>query len=240
MVIMTMVIFVKMIWMGRLPGHPGLVSLPEVTAVNQKRAPGGREARKEEKRARLREAAWALFTTVGYEATTTKAIAERAGVASGTLFLYARDKADLLFLVFHERLAAAVDEGLRSLPVGAPLLEQLLHLYAGFFRVYAVAPEVAHAFIRELPGAEGPNAQVVHQLTMALITHIGGLIQRAQASGELAADVPPMLLARNTFALYFMAVLAWLSRQATLEDALDPLLRSSLALQLRGLGPRRA
>ncbi len=221
-----------------MPGVSWLVSLPEVTTVNQKRAPG-REARKDDKRARLREAAWDLFTTAGYDQTTTKAIAERAGVASGTLFLYARDKAELLFLVFHERLAAAVDEGLRTLPAGAPLLDQLLHLYAGFFRVYAVAPEVARAFIRELPGAEGPNAQVVHQLTMSLITHISGLIQRAQANGELAADVPPMLLAQNTFALYFAAVLAWLSRMTTLAGALDPLLRSSLALQLRGLGPRR-
>ena len=210
-----------------------------MTTVNQKRAPPSREARKEDKRARLRDAAWALFTSVGYDATTTKAIAERAGVASGTLFLYARDKADLLFLVFHERLAAAVDEGLRSLPAGAPLLEQLMHLYAGFFRVYAVAPEVARAFIRELPGADGPNAQVVNQLTMSLLSHIGGLIQRAQANGEIAVDVPPMLLAQNTFGLYFMAVLTWLSKLTTLEGALDPLLRSSLALQLRGLGPRR-
>ena len=55
----------------------------------------------------------------------------------------------------------------------------------------------------------------------------------------IAVDVPPMLLAQNTFALYFMAVLAWLSRLTTLEGALDPLLRSSLALQLRGLAPRR-
>jgi AcrR family transcriptional regulator len=210
-----------------------------VTTVNQKRAPPSREARKEDKRARLRDAAWALFTSVGYDATTTKAIAEQAGVASGTLFLYARDKADLLFLVFHERLAAAVDEGLRTLPAGAPLLEQLMHLYAGFFRVYAVAPEVARAFIRELPGADGPNAQVVNQLTMSLLSHIGGLIQRAQANGEIAVDVPPMLLAQNTFGLYFMAVLTWLSKLTTLEGALDPLLRSSLALQLRGLGPRR-
>ncbi len=210
-----------------------------MTTVNQKRAPPSREARKEDKRARLRDAAWALFTSTGYDATTTKAIAEQAGVASGTLFLYARDKADLLFLVFHERLAAAVDEGLRTLPAGAPLLEQLMHLYAGFFRVYAVAPEVARAFIRELPGADGPNAQVVNQLTKSLLSHIGGLIQRAQANGEIAVDVPPMLLAQNTFGLYFMAVLAWLSKLTTLEGALDPLLRSSLALQLRGLGPRR-
>jgi TetR/AcrR family transcriptional regulator, cholesterol catabolism regulator len=196
-----------------------------------------RAARKEDKRARLRDAAWSLFVEKGFDATTTKEVAARAGVASGTLFLYARDKADLLFLVLNERLSAAVDEGLRTIPDG-PLLEQLLHLFGGFFRVYEEAPEVARAFIKELPGADGPNAQLVNSLTMSLLMHMGGLVQRAQAKGEIANDVAPVLLAQNAFALYYFALMAWLGRITTLEGALDPLLRSSLALQLRGLEPR--
>ncbi len=207
-----------------------------VTAVRKRRRePPTRAERKEDKRARLRDAAWYLFSTRGYDATTTKEIAARAGVASGTLFLYARDKADLLFLVFHERLSAAVDEGLRTLPKDASFLDQLMHLFGGFFRVYEEAPDVARAFIKELPGADGPNAQLVNQLTFALITQIAGLVSRAQQNGQLNADVPPVLLAQNTFALYYFALMAWLGRIATLESALDPLLRSSLALQLRGL-----
>src|SRR5690348_18030601 len=82
---------------------------------------GLREQHKRDKRERLRAAAWHLFSTVGYDATTTRAIAEKAGVASGTLFLYARDKQDLLFLVFEERLRAAADEAFRTLPGGATL-----------------------------------------------------------------------------------------------------------------------
>lgn len=191
------------------------------------------EAKKEDKRLRLRDAAWDLFRDQGFEATTTKQIAERAGVASGTLFLYARDKGDLLFLVLNERLGEAVDEGMRTLP-DAPLLEQLVHLFGRFFAVYQQGPSVARAFIRELPGADGPNAQKVNQLTMALLHHIAGLVQRAQASGKLDADVPPLLLAQNTFALYFMALLSWLSGFTTLEGAL-PMLRASLELQLRGI-----
>lgn len=208
-----------------------------MTTVTKRRHPLTREERKEDKRARLRDAAWELFSTRGYDATTTKEIAARAGVASGTLFLYARDKADLLFLVLHDRLSAAVDEGMRTIPIDAPLLEQLLHLFAGFFRVYEQSEEVARAFIKELPGADGPNAQLQNQLTFALITHIAGLVSRAQAKGEIAPDVPPVLLAQNAFALYFFALLAWLGKMTTLEGALDPMLRNSLALHLRGLGP---
>ena len=190
----------------------------------------------DDKRARLRDAAWELFSTRGYDATTTKEIAARAGVASGTLFLYARDKADLLFLVLNERLSAAVEEGLRNVPRDAPLLEQLMHLFSGFFRVYANAPGVARAFIKELPGADGPNARDVNQMTFALLTQIAGLVSHAQARGEIAADVPPVLLAQNAFALYYFALMAWLGDMTTLEGALDPMLRMSLGLLLRGLG----
>ncbi|MGZ3475543.1 MAG: TetR/AcrR family transcriptional regulator [Polyangiales bacterium] len=192
------------------------------------------EQKKEDKRLRLRDAAWDLFRDQGFEATTTKQIAERAGVASGTLFLYARDKGDLLFLVLHERLSQAVDDGMHTVPLDRPLLEQMLHLFERFFRVYQEAPGVARAFVRELPGADGPNAQKVNQLTMALLHHVAGLIQRAQAHGELDPEASPLLLAQNAFALYFMALLSWLSGFTTLEGAL-PMLRASLELQLRGL-----
>jgi TetR/AcrR family transcriptional regulator, cholesterol catabolism regulator len=205
-----------------------------VTTVSNKSS-SRRAFTKEDKRVRLRDAAWELFRAKGYGATTTKEIAARAGVASGTLFLYARDKPDLLFLVFHDRLLHAVDEGLRTVPLDAPLLEQLMHLFGSFFRVYEEAPEVARVFVKELPGADGPNAQRTNQMTMGFLSHLGGLIQRAQARDELAADVPPLLLAQNVFALYFFALLTWLSGLTTLEGALDPVLRSSLSLQLRGL-----
>src|SRR4051795_12569798 len=90
---------------------------------------GLRESNKRDKRERLRAAAWHLFSTVGYEATTTREIARKAGVASGTLFLYARDKQDLLFLVFEERLRVAVDDSFRNLPREGSLNEQLMHIF---------------------------------------------------------------------------------------------------------------
>lgn len=73
-------------------------------------------ARRAETREQIRAAAWELFTTVGFEAATTQAIAKRAGVAAGTVFLHASDKEDLLFLVMHDRLSEIVDERLATVP----------------------------------------------------------------------------------------------------------------------------
>jgi hypothetical protein len=80
----------------------------------------------------------------------------------------------------------------------------------------------------------GPNAQRVNTLTFGFLHRVGMLITDAQARGEAAPDLNPVLCAQNVFGLYFMALLGWLSGHFTLETALDPMLRASLELQIRG------
>ena len=199
---------------------------------------GRRQRQKLDKRERIRDAAWELFTTRGYAHTTTKQVASHAGVATGTLFLYASDKADLLFLVLHERLSRALEQGFSTLPRQAPLLDQLLHLFGGFFRMYEAHPDVAREFVRALPGADGPNARAVNGLSLGFLYQMAGLVGEAQARGDVSHAVEPLLAASNFFALYFGALMSWLSGFSTLDAALDPVLKNSLALQIRGLLPR--
>lgn len=196
---------------------------------------GRREQNKVEKRERVRRAAWELFTTKGYDATTTKDVAERAGIATGTLFLYASDKKDLLFLVMHDRLARTVDEAFDTLS-GGTLEAQLLHVFGTLFRMYARHPKIAMAFVRTVPqGHDGPNAKAADAMTMSFFGRIGGLVVDAQRRGEVDAAVEPMRAAVNLFALYFSALLGWLRGAYSIEEALDPFLKESIALQMRGL-----
>lgn len=197
-----------------------------------------RADRMAETRDAIRRAAWELFASKGYEATTTGEIAKRAGVAAGTVFVHASDKPDLLFMVMHDRLADAVEAGFSTLPTAA-LLDRLLHVFRPLFAMYGEHPEVASAFIRSLPGARGPNAQRTETLTFGFLHRLALLVESAQTSGELAKDLEPLACAQNIFGLYFMALMSWLSGHVSIEAALDPLLRNALALQIRGLLPRR-
>ena len=65
---------------------------------------GLREQHKLEKRQRIRAAVRELFSRHGYETATLRQIAKHAHVALGTLFNYAQDKRDLVFLIFNEEL----------------------------------------------------------------------------------------------------------------------------------------
>lgn len=213
---------------GRRPARAAQGVLPE----------GKREQNKREKFERIQRAAYALFLERGVAETTLSAVAVRAKVAKGTLFLYAEDKADLVFLVMHDRIARAVDAQLATLSRTAPLLEQLLHLFRGLFRMYGEHPELSHAFIRGFPGAKGPNAMRVHGLTHAFVATLSELVRAAGARGELADEPFAAQAAQNFFALYFAALMTWVSDLEPLERALETRLREALQLQIRGLLPR--
>lgn len=195
---------------------------------------GRREQNKLEKRERIRVAAERLFLKRGYDATTTREIAQAAEVAAGTVFLYAGDKQDLLFLVMHERLRDAVDAAFASMPKRARLVDSWLHVFTAIYRLYGQLEPLAHPFVRQLPGAKGVNADLVNTLTNTFLARLALLVQEAQQRGEVRTEVEPLLAATTAFGLYFTALLAWLSGQVPLNE-LPEFLRATLTLVFEGL-----
>jgi AcrR family transcriptional regulator len=101
-------------------------------------------------------------------------IAERAGIGVGTIFLYARDKQGLLFLLFSDAVLDVQRRAFESLPQGdkagmrspsqSVLLEQLVHVFSSFYRYYESDRRLSRLFIKELlfldsdPAGPQPNA----------------------------------------------------------------------------------
>jgi len=84
---------------------------------------------------------WALeanqgwFEERGYEETTMRAIARRAGVGLGTITHHFPDKRSLLVAAFQEDLGAVIEERFASVP-GGELRGELLHLAEGLYGFY--------------------------------------------------------------------------------------------------------
>ena len=72
---------------------------------------GRRERNKRDKLERIIAAARELFDTYGVDAVTTQQIADKADIGTGTLFLYAKSKSELLLLVQNSSYVAALEEG---------------------------------------------------------------------------------------------------------------------------------
>jgi TetR/AcrR family transcriptional regulator, cholesterol catabolism regulator len=193
-----------------------------------------REEKKRAKRRGIQQAAWALFLEQGYEATTTKQVADRAGIATGTLFLYASHKPDLLFLVYRARVRDTVEKQMASLPE-APLLAQLLHVFDGLLAMYGEHPDVARDFVKALPGAKGINADALEAYTFGFVAQLATLVAHAKIRGEVDPDVDPLLAASNIFSLYFGTLMSWLNGYVAIEHACSVMLARSLELQLAGM-----
>jgi AcrR family transcriptional regulator len=201
---------------------------------------GLRERNKQEKLKRIQNAAWQLFTQKGFAATTTREVAELAQVGSGTLFLYAKDKQDLLQLVYYEVLAETIERTFRTLPAEGELLDTLVYLFQQFFQLYQQHPENARAYIKatvllEQTQMYGPQTfQQIADFTRRLTE----LLAQFQQKGAIAQHISLEQASNNLFALYLSALCQWLGGLLSFKEAQGPVLRQAFALQIQGMQPR--
>jgi AcrR family transcriptional regulator len=200
--------------------------------------PGLRERNKEKKLGRIVRAGRALFVQKGFEETTTRAIAAKAGVAAGTFFLYFREKRDLLFHLFREDISAVQEQAFASLPTGAPLVDQLTHIFGGFYTYYGRDPRLSRIFLKELLFLEEGERDDMLTFTMSAVVRFAELVARAKDRKEVARSVDPMQVAAHAFALYLFGLVGWLNGAIPTTE-MSAQLEAQLGLMMRGIAWRR-
>lgn len=190
-----------------------------------------------DKLARIEKAGRVLFARRGFDATTTRALAAKADIGIGTLFLYFPKKEDLLVHLFHRDIGAVVDAMFAGLPAG-PLRAQLLHMFDALYAYYARDPALSRVFIKELLFLDAPRRDRVTAFTLDFLERIAALIGEAQARRELAATVEPRQLAYTAFGLYCFTLINWLGGVIDDPEVARGQLRASLDLLLAGLTTR--
>jgi AcrR family transcriptional regulator len=203
-------------------------------------APNGslRERNKADKLRRIKAAARELFSRKGYEATTTREIAERAGVSVGTVFVYAKDKGDLVCLMAVDRLRQEFTRAFEACDRKKPLLEQLVSICAHMFRDSARNLPLSRILIKEMTAYRNK-----HQIDEWIISHLERLVIAASKRQELAFDEDPAFVAR-AFNLAYLAVMRdWIMSECPRPSDAISNLRRMFSIQLHGLNyspaPRR-
>ncbi|WP_412028380.1 TetR/AcrR family transcriptional regulator [Deinococcus yunweiensis] len=197
--------------------------------------PGRRERHRQDRLDRIQAAALTLFTEQGYDATTVRQIAAAADVATGTVFRYAADKADLLLMVVHGAILQTTEEALRPLRSGNPLVHALPQLFDPFLAFYEPRRELARAFIQHALFHHSPWRTREVEQGHAFVGHLAGVLRDRQQTGEVAADIEPFTAALAIFSLYQVSVVRWLVDDIPLTD-LRGQLAALLDLQVRALG----
>jgi AcrR family transcriptional regulator len=206
-----------------------------------KAKPGRRARGKAEKLRKITRAARRLFIEKGYDDTTTREIARRAGVGLGTLFTYASDKRDLLFLIFNDELSKVIDAGFGGAPRSAELLNQLEEAFRGFYTFFARQPGLSRFMLRELTFyLDGREARRFQDDRERIVAGVARLVEAAKAKGAIASREDAEIVARAIFAIYGAELRRWLSderRRPNLAQGMASL-RRMLGLLIAGLKPR--
>jgi TetR/AcrR family transcriptional regulator, cholesterol catabolism regulator len=174
-----------------------------------------RAEKKEATRRRVLDAARELFETEGYEETTVRAIARRAGVSVGSVFTNFQCKLDILSEVMGERLSELYEELDR---VGHQLrgstADRLRSLFGLFFAFETRRKRLFLAHIAATydwrPGATATPFGHNERLKQV----IRDCLARGVAAGDVDPAVDPELIVDMLLAAY-----AWNYRLATWADA---------------------
>jgi AcrR family transcriptional regulator len=209
---------------------PGLSELgPDVDK------PRRRDVNKADKRRRIREAALALFSSQGYEATTLRQIARRAQVALGTLSLYADDKRDLVLLIFNEMVPQVIDNAAGSAKKESALLDQLVAFFGVFYENISRNFTLARIHHQLNFYSTGRHTVEYNALRLRVFCLIEEMVRHARQAGEIGSREDPALIARHIFFCYSAAVRWWVaSERPNLRSGLAEL-RQMFQLQIDGL-----
>jgi len=163
-------------------------------------------------------------------------IAKRARVALGTLFNYAEDKRDLVFLIFNEELNATTDIALAAPRPAQPLAGQLVAVFRVHYRWLARKPALARILLQELTFySSGKQAATFHAIRKRLIDGVETLVRAAQKDGRIASREDPAVIARCVFFVYSASLRWWIAAPAPDPDRGVADLRRLLKLMIEGM-----
>lgn len=206
-------------------------------------APGLRESNKADKLRRIKQAARELFIANSFDDTTTREIALRAGVGMGTIFLYADNKRDLLFLIANDELAAITDKSTVALPAEASVLANFMHLFRLHYEFFGAQPELSRSMLREMTFYDtGKQARRFQTIRARVLQHLTSVAADGQKRGLLRQDEDAEFIGWISFCIYQVEIRRWL--MADKPDLKAGLKRLEKALEIficgAGTAPQRA
>lgn len=165
-----------------------------------------REASKNETRQLILNAARRLFAQKGMEDSTIRDIGREAGVSPASVVVHFKSKTALLEEALNRDIESTLLALTASMPEDLGLLDRLMHLAQGFFRLYDQNRKLYRALIRHTifePAAETPNITTVSELYLRFLA---GLVEEGKTRGLIRRDVDANVAAGAIFSLYLGAL----------------------------------
>jgi len=166
--------------------------------------------RTSDKRDRILEAAVKVFARKGYFAARVADIASQAGVADGTIYLYFRNKEDILVSLFDEIMAEHIEKGREELAAVEGAEARLLVIAQHHLRLLGGNRDLAVVFQVEFRQStkfmERFTAGWLHDY-LAVVSEV---IEEGQKDGTFRPDLSRRLATKAFFGALDEMVTSWI------------------------------
>jgi len=179
---------------------------------------GRRERQKQAKLERITAAASELFAKHGVDEVTTQQIADAADIGTGTLFLYAKTKGELLLLVQNAHYVQALERGRAAVARESTAVEAILALLTPVVECNRVQVENGRTYLREM--VFGDPGEPHHAAALSIVAQtedsIAGILTglAGVAAGEAAT------LARVISGIQFLELGASVNADSSIPEIL--------------------
>ncbi|MCX7823453.1 MAG: TetR family transcriptional regulator [Syntrophobacterales bacterium] len=187
-----------------------------------------------EKYEKILDAAVKVFAKKGFYQSRVSDIAREAGVADGTIYIYFKNKDDILISIFEEKMRIAISIFQQELAQGENALSKLrrfVHVHLDLFRQN---PELAAVLQVELRQSSRFMKEYKKVELKRFLDLIGDIVKQGQEEGFFRKDLPVSLVKRFVFGALDEIISTWVSSggKFNLMDYADAL----SDLFIRGLG----
>lgn len=190
------------------------------------------------KRERILDAAVVEIARQGYNQTTVAQIAARAGVADGTIYLYYKNKEELLLRLFERSMERFIREGRTHLEQVATAREKLARIVELHLQLVGQDRDLAIIAQVELRHSLHFMAHLSRTLVGEYLEVLARVVQQGQQEGAFRPELDPPLAAKLVFGVLDEMATDWvLSRRNTRLESRGPAVTEFL---LAGLEVRPA
>ena len=192
---------------------------------------GRRERNKQAKLERIMTAASELFAEHGVDEVTTQQIADKADIGTGTLFLYAKTKGELLLLVQNAQYAAALEKGRATAETTPDVLDAVLAIVQPIVECNRARIDNGRTYLREMVFGDPEEPRHGEALVIVAQTEeaITAVLRRDKRFGEADAAT----LARVVSGVMFLSMAASLNVAWSVEEVVEDIRRQVSALLAR-------
>jgi AcrR family transcriptional regulator len=191
---------------------------------------GRRERNKQAKLERITAAASELFAAHGVDEVTTQQIADKADIGTGTLFLYAKTKGELLLLVQNSSYVDALVEGRAAAETIPDPLDAVMAIIRPVVQCNRVQIDNGRTYLREIVfgDPEEPHHRDALSLTVQTEEAIASVLRRDGRASEAEAAT----LAHIVSAIMFISMAATINAARSIDDILQEI-RDQVRVLLR-------